>query len=227
MRGLSALLLLGLSVPVAAQAPGDGAEDPLALRPPQRLTAGAANHYMGALVGDALYFVGDDEGTSELYVQRPTSAAPAGVLGGLGDVAWPTASPDRRRLAYVSFARDATGDACVLTLASGRERCVTGPETAELQAVWLDDATLAVLSREGLHGDFALRRVPANGGAAETLRTRNLVGLAASPDGRWLAYVGLERERGCRNRSLGCARHKYRPLWYSQPPRRNGLALDP
>ncbi|MEM1416838.1 MAG: hypothetical protein AAGH15_18215 [Myxococcota bacterium] len=193
----AALATLAAIAPATAQRDDDGAEDPLALRQPERLTAGAANHFMGALArgGRALYFVGDDDGTNELYVQRPTSAAPRGVLGGLGDVAWPTPSPDGTRLAYVSFTRDATGDICVLTLEDGRERCLTDATTADLQAVWLSGDALGVLSREDLHGDFVLRRVPAGGGAGTEIFRRNVVGLAASPDGRWLAYVALERER--------------------------------
>jgi len=190
--------------PVArAQTASDGSEDPLAIRVPERLTAGGANQLMGriARVGpETLYFVSDEAGTTELFVQAPVDrGAPERLFDGSGDVAWPEVSPDGRYLAYVSYVRDATGDACVRSVADGSERCLTGDDSAELQVVWLDDRHVAVLSRPRLHGGFELRSFRATGdGRARPgppMLGESAVGVAASPDGRWIAYVPLEARR--------------------------------
>ncbi|MCB9662431.1 MAG: PD40 domain-containing protein [Sandaracinaceae bacterium] len=173
----------------------DGLEDELAVRMPVRLTAGHNNHLMAsyAEVGDALYFVGDELGTTEVLVQSPPSGAPVRVFEALGDHALPRVSPDGRRLAYVSFVHDSKGDVCVRTLPAGAERCVTDDETAELEVMWLDDGdTLGVLSRRDLHGGFTFQSISARGGAPRTLLERDVIGLSRSPDGARLAYIAVE-----------------------------------
>ncbi|MEZ4327594.1 MAG: hypothetical protein R3B40_20405 [Polyangiales bacterium] len=183
----------------SAQTSGlDGLEDELAVRMPVRLTAGHNNHLMASYseARDALYFVGDELGTTEVLVQSPPSGAPVRVFEALGDHALPRVSPDGSRLAYVSFVHDSKGDVCVRTLPSGSERCVTDDETAELEVMWLDDgSTLGVLSRRDLHGGFTFQAISARGGAPRTLLERDMIGLARSPDGSRLAYIAVEARR--------------------------------
>lgn len=205
--GWLAALAAALPLPAAAQdarsasedadASLDGAEDRLAVRLPERLTAGGADHFMGVLAPDAgaLWFVGDDARTLELFVQRPPTAGARRAFDGSGDVAWPRPSPDGRHLAYVSYVADATGDACVRPADGGDERCLTGLDTAELQVLWLDAGHLGVLSRSRLHGDFRLVSHAIDGSGTRVLLERNAVGVAVSPDGRWLAWVPLRRAR--------------------------------
>jgi len=153
----------------------------------------------------ALYFVSDANGTLDINVQAPVQSGPVTLSSGLGDAAWPQVSPDGKHLAYISFESDSTGDACVRPISKGSnsssgdgtdagpERCLTNSESAELQVLWWDDASLAVLSRRELHGDFSLERVPLDGGKPTTVLARNMVGLAISPDRRWLAYIPLDK----------------------------------
>ncbi|MDP9134755.1 MAG: hypothetical protein M3N56_08000, partial [Actinomycetota bacterium] len=91
---------------------------------------------------------------------------------------------------------DATGDLCVRVLGSGDQRCFTGLRTSEMQPVWLDRGkSLGVLMRSELHGDYRLQRfgLAGGGGDGNTVLQRNMLGVAVSPDDRWLAYVPLAR----------------------------------
>ncbi|HTV20091.1 MAG TPA: hypothetical protein VMG12_15515 [Polyangiaceae bacterium] len=173
-------------------------EPPRAIREPVRLTAGSSSELMGVLDRDerSLYFVSDAGGTLDIMRQSPVQSGPSTVSGGLGDAAWPQISPDGRHIAYISFENDATGDVCVRGL-DGREvgpaKCLTNAASAELMLLWWDAGSLAVLSRAGLHGDFALLRMPIDGRAATPIATRNMVGAALSPDRRWLAYIPVNK----------------------------------
>jgi hypothetical protein len=175
-----------------------GSEVPRAIREPVRLTAGASSELMGVLGADerSLYFVSDAGGTLDIMRQSPVQSGPSPLSGGLGDAAWPQISPDGRHIGYISFENDATGDACVRRL-EGREvgpaQCLTNADSAELMLLWWDSGSLAVLSRAGLHGDFALLRMPIGGGAPTPIAARNMVGAALSPDRRWLAFIPVNK----------------------------------
>lgn len=184
----------------AAPTPRAAAEatDARAIFEPVRLTAGASSELMGVLSSDerTLYFVSDASGTLDIMRQSPVQSGPRPFSSGLGDAAWPEVSPDGQHIAYVSYERDSTGDACVRAIAPGKdgaERCLTGEATAELQVLWWGNDALAALSRRDLHGDFALWRLPLDGKAPSELVARNMVGVALSPDRRWLAYIPLTR----------------------------------
>ncbi|MET0340632.1 MAG: hypothetical protein ABW252_06500 [Polyangiales bacterium] len=197
-RSLFALGLVAVAVPAHAEpAPPVTApsEPPRAIREPVRLTVGASNELMGVLApdGSALYFVSDANGTSDVMVQRPVQRAPVPLSRGLGDAIGPELSPDGKRIAYISLERDSTGDVCVRPVEGGSETCLTDGSTAELQVLWWDDASLAVLSRRGLHGDFALVRIPLATKKPETLLARNMVGVARSPDRAWVAYIPVDK----------------------------------
>jgi hypothetical protein len=200
--GLGAMVALSTTLDAAAapkaRAAAAPAVAPRAIFEPVRLTAGASSELMGTLASDerALYFVSDASGTLDVMRQSPPQSGPRPFSSGLGDAAWPEVSPDGEHIAYVSYERDSTGDACVRAIAAskdGGERCLTGEATAELQVLWWGNDALAALSRRALHGDFSLWRLPLDGKAPSELVARNMVGVALSPDRRWLAYIPLAR----------------------------------
>ncbi len=180
----------------AAHASSEG--DPRAIREPVRLTVGASSELMAVLGPDesSLYFVSDASGTLDVMRQAPVQSGAVALSSGLGDAIWPQIAPDGRHIAYISFERDSTGDVCVRPLEkhkAGDETCLSKPDSAELQVLWWDNASLAVLSRHGLHANFTLARVPIDGKPAKTLLAHNMVGLALSPDRRWLAYIPVDK----------------------------------
>ena len=182
--------LLAAAAPAAAAGPAEAG-----LRQPVRLTAGSANQIMGRLApdGTALVFVGDRDATAELFIQRPVASGPRRLIDSDADTAWPRFSPDGRWLVYISHRADAAGDVCLWNVAEQRRRCLTGLDGAERQALWLDGERLAVLRRDGLHGNLRLQQLGLDGRPGPVLLERNLIGPALSPGGRWLAYVPLER----------------------------------
>jgi Tol biopolymer transport system component len=182
------LLTATLALAVAASAGG--------VRAPERLTAGTGNQFLGALSPDRslLYFVSDEESTTRVYVQDVARGIPRLLFEEMADVTWPRPSPDGKRLLYISYRTDAAGDLCVRDLPAGERRCLTDEKSAELQAVWLPDGkNIAVLTRGSLHGDLELREVSPAGGLGATLARGNLSSPSFSPDGRWLAYIPIER----------------------------------
>jgi len=178
---------------------------PVGLATPDRVTAGPGNQYLGAEApgGGELYFASDQQSTTQIYVQDLASGVPRLAFDEFADVTWPRPSPDGRLLLYISYREDAAGDLCVRAIEGrpgarrfGPRRCLTGPDSAELQAAWFPDSrSIAVVTRVGLHGDFELRRiaVDAAGGRGEPPVARNVSSPAVSPDGRWVVAVPVER----------------------------------
>jgi hypothetical protein len=172
----------------------------LGVRAPERLTAGPADQYLGALGPDGrtLYFVSNEESTAQIYAQDIERGIPRLLFDEVADTSWPRPSPDGRHLLYISYRTDAKGDVCVRDLdaagAAGPRRCLTDDKTADVQAIWMPDGgSIAVVMRAGLHDDFELRRVGLDGARGDVLVPGNLTSPAISPDGRWLAYVPVAR----------------------------------
>ena len=183
---------------------------PAGLAAPDRLTAGPANQYLGALTADGreLYFASDEESTTQLYVQDVQTGVPRLAFDEVADVTWPRPSPDGRHLLYISYRDDAAGELCLRQILGapgarrfGARHCLTAPGSAELQAVWFPDSrSIALVTRPGLHGDFELRQVAVGGTAAQptlTLGARlaegSLANPAVAPDGRSLVAVPVQR----------------------------------
>jgi WD40 repeat protein len=183
--GGQALLSVGLVMALAG------------LRAPDRLTAGAGDQFLGALSPDEaqLYFVSDQESTTQIYVQDVARGLPLLLFDEMADVSLPRPSPDGRHLLYISYQRDAAGDLCVRDLPKGgNRRCLTDEKSAEAQAVWMPDGSgIAVVTRSGLHGDFALVRIGLDGRRGDVLVNTNVANPAISPDGHFVAYVPIER----------------------------------
>ena len=186
---------LALLAALTAAGPPDG---PRGLHAPRRLTAGDSNQLNGALApnGWELYFVTDRQATAEVMRVDLRRGAPSLVFDNEADATQPRISPSGGRLLYLSYRRDSTGDVCIADVVGGGRRCLTGPESTEVQAFWYPDGrSVGVVSRAGLHQDFRLLRVPADGDAedAAVVLAANVASPAISPDARWLAYVPIER----------------------------------
>ena len=177
----------------AASAPEAGG-----VREPARLTAGTADQFLGTLGPDrqTLYFVSNRNATAQLFAKSLVSGREWLVFDDGADVSFPRISPDGQRILYVSSRDDAGGDVCMRAIDGSNRRCLTGPGTAEVQALWLPDGkSIAVLGRKGLHGDLRLSRVPVGAlkASGSTLVDENLTGPAVSPDGKWLAWLPVRR----------------------------------
>lgn len=200
---LCALALLPVS-PGAAEGEGARAVEKrrttAALLQPRRITVGDHNHFMGVLGPGAryLYYVTDEFNAYDLHVQSPLSSSGEPLFEAFGDVIWPAISPDGKEVAYIRYEADSRGDACRRRIKSNGKARNDRPECrdtaeADLQIYWGADGRLGVLLREELHGDHVLLD-----GAFDKEQERveaNVVGLAISPDERWLAYVPLVRLR--------------------------------
>ena len=192
-RALALVLLALATVGVAADARAQGDDD--VVRRPERLTAGVADQLLGQLApdGKTLYFVSNRNTANELYRQEQASPGAKLVFDEGADVTWPRLSPDGKRILYISFRGDASGQLCVRDLPDKRRRCYEDAGTA-LQAQWIDNARIVLVSRASLEGD--LRLVAVDVGRAlkgRTLLERNLLSPTVSPDGRWLVYVPVQR----------------------------------
>ncbi|HEX8954539.1 MAG TPA: hypothetical protein VF945_21940 [Polyangia bacterium] len=191
MRGAAALLFVGL---VAAAAHAQGDDD--VVQRPERLTAGVSDQLLGQLAPDGrtLYFVSNRNTTNELYRQDEATPGAKLVFDEGADVTWPRLSPDGKRILYISFRDDAAGRLCVRDLPAERRRCLVDDGSA-LQAQWIDDARILLVSRDSPQGDLRLVAVDVGRRqlSGRTLVRRNLLGPAVSPDGRWVVYVPLAR----------------------------------
>src|SRR5262249_23047611 len=101
-RQLGGPAVLALTLALAAAA-GIG------VRAPERLTAGPANRLLGVLGPDdrTLYFVSDEQSTTEVYVEDIRRGVPVLLFDEIADVSWPRPSPDGKHLLYISYRTDA------------------------------------------------------------------------------------------------------------------------
>jgi len=128
-----------------------------ALRVPDRLTVGISDELLGQLSPDGrrLYFISNRNSTNQIFTQDLTAAGATLLFDESADVTWPRVSPDGKQLLYISFREDAAGDLCVSDLKKLDRACLPDESTA-IQAQWIDDGTIALVSRSSLQGDFRL-----------------------------------------------------------------------
>jgi cellulose synthase operon protein C len=179
---------------------------PTALHAPRGLTAGGYDHFMGQLApnGREIYFAGNANSTIEVFVQSLDRGSPRLLFDEQADVNQPRISPDGTRLLYISYRQDAGGNACVFELKSRKRRCLTPLGAAVLHVFWFPDGrSIGAVTRHSLTADHQLRRIPVHGrgGEGRLLLEQNMSAPTVSPDGRWLAYVRLDRpDAGGRSR---------------------------
>ncbi|HUS64661.1 MAG TPA: hypothetical protein VMZ28_08980 [Kofleriaceae bacterium] len=190
LSGRIALVFFGtLACATSARAEED------AIHVPERLTVGVADQFLGQLAPDGkrLYFVTNRNTVTEIYSQDIAAARATALFDEGADVTWPRVSPDGRRLLYVSFRDDAGGLLCVRDLPDGRRRCLSDGASA-VQAQWIGNRRIALVSRTSLQGDLRVMDVTVGRKlTAKVLVARNLTSPTVSPDGRWLVYVPVER----------------------------------
>ncbi len=190
------MLLVAVGIGVLGETDMAAASDHDEVRRPVRLTAGESNQFMGVLGSDGrtLLFASDQAGTTQVFAQDVRGGGPRLIHDFDADVTWPRPSPDGRHFLFLYYRDDAAGDVCVSDLDGEETRCLTGPGTADLQAFWFPDGqSVGVVQREGIHGDLVLRRIPLSGGPGDVVVTRSLSSPAISPDGRFIAYIPVDR----------------------------------
>jgi Tol biopolymer transport system component len=166
------------------------------LHKPHRLTVGVADDLLGqlGLDGKTLYFVSNRDTTNQLFVQSMVDGRERQLFDDGADVTWPRLSPDGRSLLYISFKESASGQLCVRRLPEGDERRCFDDSSAALQAEWIDNNHIALVSRQSIQGDLRVFSITVGATfSARPLLDRNMTSPAVSPDGRWLVYVPVAR----------------------------------
>ncbi len=182
----------------------DAVPVPTALLARRAITAGGFDHFQGQLSRDGrdVYFVANENRTAEIFVQNLERGFPRLLFDDAAEVAQPRLSPDGTRLLYVSYQRNAGGDACVFELRRQRRSCLTREGVAALHVFWFPDGeSVGVLTRRNLQDAHELRRYAIDDGEQEgaLVLRRFAAAPTVAPDGRWLAYVPLTpREGGAR-----------------------------
>jgi hypothetical protein len=225
----AALVALALALAagrVAAQDPHDSD-----LRRPKRLTVGVADDLLGQLSrdGKTLYFVSNRDTTSQIFAQTLVDGREHQLFDDDADVTWPRVSPDGGSLLYISFRERASGQLCIRRLPDGDARRCLQDASAALQAEWIDQNRVALVSRQSIKGDLRVLEVTVNPTlSARTMMDRNLTSPTVSPDGRWLVYVPVERtvaDVGPAFAAHAAPRLEVARLGSSAPPTRIVLAL--
>jgi hypothetical protein len=180
---------------LASQAWADNVDDD-DLHKPKRLTVGVADDLLGQLGPDAqtLYFVSNRDTTSQLFVQSLTDGREWQLFDEGADVTWPRISPDGKSILYISFRESASGQLCVRRLADAEERRCLSDASAALQAEWVDNQRIVLVSRQSIQSDLRVALVSVGSTlTSRPLLDRNLTSPAVSPDAHWLVYVPVER----------------------------------
>jgi hypothetical protein len=180
---------------VCGRASADNTDDDDLIKP-KRLTVGVADDLLGQLGPDAktLYFVSNRNTTNQVFAQSMADGRAATLFDDGADVTWPRVSPDGRALLYISFRESAAGQLCVRSLPAGDGRRCLQSSSAALQAEWIDNHRIVLISRASIQGDLRVVEVTIGSSFSERpLVDRNMTSPAVSPDGRWLVYVPVSR----------------------------------
>ncbi|MFI5307265.1 MAG: hypothetical protein ACHQ53_07935, partial [Polyangiales bacterium] len=194
-RRLATVALALAASLVAMRVSADNVDDD-DLRKPRRLTVGVADDLLGQLGvdGKTLYFVSNRDTTNQVFAQSMRDGRAWQLFDEGADVTWPRVSADGRSMLYISFRENASGQLCVRRLPAGDERRCLDDPSAALQAEWIDDHRIALVSRQSIKSDLRILEVTLDSTiSARPLLARNLTSPAVSPDGRWLVYVPVAR----------------------------------
>ncbi|ATB48599.1 hypothetical protein [Corallococcus macrosporus] len=187
---------VALAAVLAGSAWAQDDENDGGVRIPTRLTVGVGDQFLGQLTpdGNTLLFASNRNIATEIYTQDLERGRERRLFDEGADVTWPRVSPDGKHLLYISFRNQAGGQLCVRELPTARERRCLEEEASALQAEWMDETHIALVSRATIQGDLRLSKVEVGGPWRVTpLLERNLTSPTVSPDGRWLVYVPVER----------------------------------
>ncbi|RKH72269.1 hypothetical protein D7X96_05500 [Corallococcus interemptor] len=187
---------LALAVLLASDARAQDDENDGGMVLPERLTVGMGDQFLGQLAPDEnqLLFVSNRDIATEIFSQDLEKGRERRLFDEGADVTWPRISPNGKQLLYISFRTQAGGQLCVRDLPEAKERHCLEEETSALQAEWIDDTHIALVSRATIQGDLRLSKVALEARWQVTpLLERNLTSPAFSPDGRWLVYVPVQR----------------------------------
>jgi len=192
--GTVALLVVAGAL-LCGRASADNVDDD-DLTMPRRLTVGVADDLLGQLGpdGKTLYFVSNRDTTNQLFAQSMVDGRARQLFDDGADVTWPRVSPDGRLLLYISFRESASGQLCVRRLPAGDDRVCLKDASAALQAEWIDQRRIVLVSRQSIQGDLRILEVATGKElTARPLLDRNMTSPTVSPDGRWLVYVPVAR----------------------------------
>ena len=145
-------------------------------------------------------------GTDDIYLVPADDPSDPHIISEEGhETGWPRWSPDGRWIVFPSYTRDAEGArrSFLYVIAVDQETGETRRQRAvdlgdfhhdALQAEWTPDSEGLVFEAAEGAGRKALYRVPRDGGIPERFHewTSDQVhsGIAVSPDGAWVAYIG-------------------------------------
>jgi hypothetical protein len=194
-RGLAVGCLVLAASLVAASASADNVDDDDLVKP-KRLTVGVADDLLGQLGPDGkmLYFVSNRDTTNQVFVRNLVDGHSRPLFDDGADVTWPRVSPNGRSLLYISFRESASGQLCVRRLPAGDGRKCLQDSASALQAEWIDDDRVVLVSRHSVQSDLRILEVTIGSTlSTRPLVDRNMTSPAVSPDGRWLVYVPVTR----------------------------------
>ncbi len=142
--------------------------------------------------GRWLLYDSDLRGNADVYRMPVDGGEPEQLTSDPADEFSPDLSPDGRSVAYHSW-RTGTRDIEIKPLDGGPIEHVTATPAQESFPRWSPDGQALLFYDQGVPNSGFITRREADGGWSEpALVARSARGFDWSPDGRWIAYIGLE-----------------------------------
>ncbi|MBP9709281.1 MAG: hypothetical protein KBD78_16725, partial [Oligoflexales bacterium] len=115
-----------------------------------KITVGPEDNFQGVVdqSGDVLIFTRLAQQASSLFKQDLKSDKVEPFLAEQGDAKDPVLSPNNALVAFTYFKNNSRGDICIRSLKGSDLQCLDSQESADTEPFWLDDNTLAFVSRD-------------------------------------------------------------------------------